>query len=154
MLCYIQVENNWDYPVSMCCVLRVNLIFSPQWAAWTHLTLHLCQLFSVLGVDSIGEQGVQGDAHLFLTVLFILDLVIKQRTVRGTKCLVVYSLRNELWMLQQKRNYKKRTHKYLHKSHWGRQRCAQLVKQPTTAPAAVVVPHWASPSAAWQTECP
>lgn len=43
----------------------------------THLALHLRQLFSVLGVEGVGEQRVQVETHLF-HIFFVLDLVMKQ----------------------------------------------------------------------------
>ncbi len=39
-----------------------------------YLTLQVWHLFSVLGVDGLWQQRVQVDAHLLLTVLFILHL--------------------------------------------------------------------------------
>lgn len=53
--------------------------------ARTHLALHVRQLFSVLGVEGVGQQGVQVDARLLLTVFFVLDLVMKQSTARGMR---------------------------------------------------------------------
>lgn len=102
MLCYISVvseDNHWDLfskpeklktsiiwslqVVLFKCESTVHWIFSPQTAAWTHLTLHVCQLFSMLGVDGVREQRVQVDAHLFLTIFFVLDLVVKQNTEKS-----------------------------------------------------------------------
>lgn len=49
------------------------------WITWTHLALHVRQLFSVLGVNGVGEQRVQVDAHLSLTIFFVLDLVMEKK---------------------------------------------------------------------------
>lgn len=51
----------------------------------------------MLGVDGVGEQRVQADAHLFLTIFFVLDLEMKQNTARRMSTnLLQQSLTNEL----------------------------------------------------------
>ncbi len=83
LICSVNLRNYRLYLVWMCCVnvsthLRSAGDSAEVWSDRTHLALHVCELFSMLCVNGVGEQRVQVHAHLFLTIFFVLDLVMKQ----------------------------------------------------------------------------
>ena len=91
---------------------------------WTHLALHVRLLFSVLRVDGFRKQRVQADVHLFLSLFFILHLDLKKERGTRTDCwLIQRSVTAGSWQIEIQRVY------------------------------IFVVPHWASPSAAYGTWC-